>query len=39
MEQRSDPSTLFFFPVTALPVNSPMNKGDTEVRRGAGDEG
>lgn len=35
-EQRSDPSSLFFFLVIALPVNSPINKGDTEVRRGAG---
>lgn len=35
-EQKSDPSSLFFFPVIALPVNSPMNKRDTEVRRDVG---
>ncbi|MBV99514.1 Chromogranin-A, partial [Eschrichtius robustus] len=32
-EQRSDPSSLFLFLVIALPVNSPMNKGDTEVMK------
>lgn len=35
-EKKSHPISLFFFPVIALPVNSPMNKGDTEVRRGTG---
>ena len=35
-EQKGDPSSLFFFPVSARPVNSPVNKRDTEVRRGMG---
>ena len=36
LEQRHDPSSLFLFPAIALPVSSPVNKGDTEVRRGTG---
>nr|XP_025841366.1 chromogranin-A isoform X3 [Vulpes vulpes] len=33
LEQRHDPSSLLLFPAIALPVSSPMNKGDTEVMK------